>query len=281
MNYFTGKVAVVTGAGSGIGRQLAIQLAQCGCNLAISDINQTNINETVELLPVNTGIRVSAATLDVADRQAFADYVRVVIAEFNQVDVVINNAGIASHDLLMTEYDYTEYERVINVNLWGVIHGSHEFLPHLVGNPGSHLVNISSIFGLITPPRVGVYCATKFAVRGYTEALRTELEGQSVHVTCVHPGMIATNIAKAAGAPSDVVDSFSKHGMTPDKAAKKILQGIEKKKARIVITGFARFLDVLQRLMPTWHRRLMMPLLGKNLTGQKEMLASSDQVTGA
>jgi len=272
MTYFFNKVAVVTGAGSGIGRALAVQLAEQGCHLAISDIDEKSLAVTVSQLPKRDQIKVHSAPLNVADRQAFADYAKAVINEFGQVDLVINNAGVASRDKLMADYDYAEYERVMDVNLWGVIHGTHEFLPHLIANPGSHLVNISSIFGLITAPRVGVYCLTKYAVRGYTEALRTELASQNVKVTCVHPGVIATNIAAAAGAGTDVVDSFAKHGMTPEKTAARILRAAEKGKARVLITGFAYYLDLAQRLFPAGYRRLIMPLLGKNLAGESELL---------
>lgn len=272
MAYFSNKVAVVTGAGSGIGRALAVQLAEQGCNLGISDIDEKSLAVTLSQLPNRDQIKIHSAPLNVTDRQAFADYAQAVIGDFGKVDLVINNAGVASRDKLMAEYDYAEYERVINVNLWGVIQGTHEFLPYLIANPGSHLVNISSIFGLVTAPRVGVYCLTKYAVRGYTEALRTELESQNVHVTCVHPGVIATNIAAAAGAGDEVLESFAKHGMTAEKTAAKIIRAAEKGKARVLITGFAYYLDLAQRLFPAGYRRLIMPLLGKNLAGETELL---------
>jgi NAD(P)-dependent dehydrogenase (short-subunit alcohol dehydrogenase family) len=245
-----------------MGRALALQLADQGCHLAISDINEENLAETVALIPASDQVTVKANTLDVSDRQAFANYAREVMAEFGRVDVVINNAGISARDVTMDEYDYAEYERVLNVNLWGVIHGSHEFLPHLIANPGSHLVNISSIFGLVAPPMTGAYCTSKFAVRGYTEALRAELSDQNVHVTCVHPGVIATNIAVAAGLDEDVVDTFSTKGMSPETAARKILKGVARGKARVLITGGAYLLDYLQRLMPAGYRFLMRPIVG-------------------
>jgi len=205
---------------------------------------------------------VKANTLDVSDRKQFSEYAMEVMAEFERVDVVINNAGISGRDVTMDKFDYADYERVLNVNLWGVIHGSHEFLPHLLANPGSHLVNISSIFGLVAPPMTGAYCTSKFAVRGYTEALRTELSDRNVHVTCVHPGVIATNIAAAAGLDEETVNTFSKRGLTPEKTARKIIKGVERGKARVLVTGGAYLLDCLQRLMPGGYRSLMLPIIG-------------------
>lgn len=261
MDYFADKVAVVTGAGSGLGRALARNLAARGCHLAISDINEANLTDTLQLLPDSGGVTVLATTLDVSDREAFGHYARTVLAQFGRVDIVINNAGISGRDIPMSEYDYAEYERVLKVNLWGVIHGSHEFLPHLIANPGSHLVNISSIFGLVAPPLAGVYCASKFAVRGYTEALRTELGDRGVYVTCVHPGVIATNIAVSAGLAEETVSTFSAKGLSPERAARKILKGVERRKSRVLITFGAYILDCLQRLMPANYRSLMLPII--------------------
>ncbi len=262
MTYFSDKVAVVTGAGSGIGRALTVQLAGQGCHVAISDINEDNLAETVALIPQSDRVTAKTNTLDVSDRKQFSKYALEVIEEFGRVDVVINNAGISGRDVTMDEFDYADYERVLNVNLWGVIHGSHEFLPHLIANPGSHLVNVSSIFGLVAPPMAGAYCASKFAVRGYTEALRTELRDRGVHVTCVHPGVIATNIAVAAGLDEETVNAFSTKGLTPEKAARVILKGVQKGKARVLVTGGAYLLDFLQRLMPGGYRSLMLPIIG-------------------
>ena len=262
MNYFSGKTAVVTGAGSGIGRALAVQLAEQGCHLAISDIDERGLAGTMDLLPRREELKVSSHRLDVSDRAAFAAYAAEAARFLGKVDIVINNAGVASRPLMLNEYDYAEYERVIGVNLWGVIHGSHEFLPHLLANPGSHLVNISSIFGLVAPPQNGAYCLTKFAVRGYTEALRADLKGSGVQVSCVHPGVIATNIASAAGASDDVVKLFAEKGMSADKAAATMLKGIARGKARILVTFGARLLDTLQRLSPGGYHRLVLPLLG-------------------
>jgi len=268
VNYFQHKTVVVTGAGSGIGRAIALQLGSQGADLAISDIDENALTGTVRLLSDHTPLNLDAQRLDVADRGAFAEYARQTANRFGKVDVVINNAGIAGHPLTLEQYDYAEYERVVNVNLWGVIHGSHEFLPHLLANPGSHLVNISSIFGLVAPPQNGVYCLTKFAVRGYTEALRADLAGRDIHVHCVHPGVIATNIAAAAGASEDVVRQFAERGMAPDRAATIILKGIAKGKPRILITAGAWVMDFLQRLTPAHYTRLVLPLMGAENSAQ-------------
>jgi NAD(P)-dependent dehydrogenase (short-subunit alcohol dehydrogenase family) len=182
---FNNRVAVITGAG----RELACQLAGAGCHLALSDINMTGLNETVDLLPNGGSLNVTRHCLDVADRQAVTDYAAQVIAGHQRVDLLFNNAGIAGRSLELADYDYSDYEHVLDVNLWGVIHCTHAFLPHLLDNPGAHLVNISSIFGLVAAPKIGSYVISKFAVRGYTEALRSELQSRNIHVSCVHPGM--------------------------------------------------------------------------------------------
>ena len=270
LSQFRNRVAVITGAGSGMGRALACQLASAGCHLALSDINVSGLNETVALLPVRGSLKVTSHSLDVADRQAVTDYAAQVIADHQQVDLLFNNAGIAGRSLELADYDYSDYEQVLDVNLWGVIHCTHAFLPHLLDNPGSHLVNISSIFGLVAPPNTGSYVISKFAVRGYTEALRSELQAKNVHVSCVHPGMIATNIVAAADAADDVVKKFARSGLAADKAARIILKGVVKKKARILVSSGAYFIDWLQRLLPSAYRVVMTPLLELNETAESK-----------
>jgi len=261
---FKDKVAVITGAGSGMGRELACQLAAAGCHLALSDINLEGLNGTVALLPFSETLNVTMHCLNVADREAVTDYASQVTADHKKVDLIFNNAGIAGRPVDIADYEYSDYERVLNVNLWGVIHCTHAFLPHLLANPGSHLVNISSVFGLVAPPKNGSYVISKFAVRGYTEALRTELNPRKIHVSCVHPGMVATNIAASADAPADVVKKFAKSGLSAEKAATVILKGVATRKARIRVAGHTYFIDWLQRLFPAGYRVFMLPLLGIN-----------------
>ena len=272
---FHNKVAVITGAGSGMGRELARQLAGAGCHLALSDINMSGLKETLKLLPNKRPLTITSHCLDVADREAVSAYADQVIADHKKVDLLFNNAGIAGKMLEMVDYDYSDYETILNVNLWGVIHCTHAFLPHLLANPGSHLVNISSVFGLIAPPNSGAYVISKFAVRGYTEALRTELQSRNIHVSCVHPGMIATNIVTASGATDEVVKKFADSGLSAEKAARKILKGVARKKARILVAGHTYIIDWLQRLFPAGYRRIMMPLLGIKETNDLQQESTS------
>jgi short-subunit dehydrogenase len=258
---FNGKVAVVTGAGSGIGRELARQLAASGCHLALSDINENGLNDTVKLLPNREAIKLTKHILDVTDRDAVADYTLKVIGEHQKVDLLFNNAGIGPRVREMADYEYSDYENVLNVNLWGVIHCTHNFLPHLLANPGSHLVNISSVLGFVAPAKSGSYAISKFAVRGYTEGLRSELQSRNVHVSCVHPGLIATNIVAAAGASDKIIEQFAEDGLSAESTARIILKGVARKKARIRVGKDAYFVDWLQRLMPVRYRSVLRHLI--------------------
>ena len=258
--HYKGKTVVLTGAGSGMGRHLAIHLATFGANLALSDINEEGLAETLAMMPNTNAIKVSTDCLDVSDREAVSAYAIKTMETFERIDILINNAGIAGSDKMMDDYEYQDYDRVINVNLWGTIHPTHSFLPHLKENPGSQIVNLSSIFGMIAPPGVGAYVVSKFAVRGFTEALRSELSEQNISVTSIHPGMIATNIVAAADFPADIIEKYAALGMPPDKAALKILRGVSKRKARVLFGGDALLVDVIQRLFPSRYRGIVFPL---------------------
>ncbi len=275
MDTLEDKVVVITGAGSGIGRALAMECARQGAHLALSDVDEAGLAETVGLASASGAEQVISSRLDVADRTAFATYAAGVAEHFGRVNVVINNAGVAlAGDFV--DLDYKDMEWIVGINFWGVVHGSKEFLPHLIESGDGHLVNISSLFGLVSMPGQSAYNATKYAVRGMTEAIREEmlLSGAPVGVTVVHPGGIKTAIARNARV-SDKEDKkataelFDKKlaKMTPEKAAQIIVRGILKNQARVLVgldahalhtfaklTG-ARYQDVVamasKRIMPT------------------------------
>jgi NADP-dependent 3-hydroxy acid dehydrogenase YdfG len=243
MKDFDGKVVVITGAGSGIGRALAQNLATRGARLAVSDVNDIGLAETVGLLQA-AGVReVRSDHLDVADRAAFAAYAAAVVAHFGRVNVVVNNAGVAlAGDLL--DLEYADMDWIMGINFWGVVHGTKELLPHLIASGDGHLVNISSLFGLVSMPGQSMYNASKYAVRGLSEAVREEMlvAGHRVGVTVVHPGGIKTAIARNArySAAEDGAESAKRFDeklakMTPERAAEIIVAGIEKEKARVLV----------------------------------------------
>ncbi len=260
---FAGKVAVITGAASGIGRALACDLAARGARLALSDVDEMGLAETARRTR-RAGATVHTARLDVADREAVLAYAATVVDQFDAVHLVINNAGIAfTGDI--EEMTFGDIEHIMDVNFWGVVNGTKAFLPHLIASGDGHLVNISSLFGLLASPSQGAYNAAKFAVRGFTEALREEMlvAGHPVKVTCVHPGGVRTSIARNAGAaPSRDADAlsefFDQHlaRTSPERAAKTILRGAERGRARVLVGIDARLLDVVVRLTGSSYQRL-------------------------
>jgi NAD(P)-dependent dehydrogenase (short-subunit alcohol dehydrogenase family) len=237
------KVVVITGAGSGIGRALALDLARRGSLLAISDVDEAGLAETVEQVKAAGAREVRSDRLDVADRAAFAAYAEAVAEHFGRVNVVVNNAGVAlAGDL--TELTYDDLEWIVGVNFWGVVHGTKEFLPHVIASGDGHVVNLSSLFGLVSMPGQSAYNATKYAVRGMTEALREEMlvAGHKVGVTAVHPGGIKTAIARNARVAANedqaaTAELFDKKmaRMTPERAAEIIVKGILANKARVLV----------------------------------------------
>lgn len=237
------KVVVITGAGSGIGRALAVEVASRGAAVAISDVNEAGLAETVELVKAAGAEELRADRLDVADRAAFLAYADAVAEQFGRVNVVVNNAGVTMtgdfEDMTLEEFDW-----IMGINVDGVVTGTKAFLPHLIASGDGHVVNISSLFGLVSMPGQSAYNASKYAVRGFTEALREEMliSGHKVGVSCVHPGGIKTGIArngrKTAGQDAAAIDRLFEERlarMSPEKAAKVIVRGILRNQARVLV----------------------------------------------
>lgn len=244
------KIVVITGAGSGIGRQLAIQCAAEGCRLALSDISPTGLDETAKLLKLSRD-RVATYVVDVSDRAASEEFASKVMAKFGQVDVVVNNAGITSVGSL-DEVSYETFERIINVNMWGVVYGCRAFLPFLKQRPEAVLANISSINGMVPFSNNGPYNMSKYAVYGLNETLMLELRNTPVHVLSIHPGGIDTDIAKSAiDADEKYTSAFSKlAGTSPEQAARAIVNAVRRKKSYLWIGKDAKFMQALKRLSP-------------------------------
>jgi len=258
-----GKVAVVTGAASGIGRALAGSLARRGCRLALVDIQEEGLRETVEGLPADAV--ASRRVADVSDPAAVAELPAWVLADHGGVDIVVNNAGVALGGTF-EKIDPTDFEWLFAINFGGVVRMTRAFLPDLKQRPEGWIVNMSSIFGLVAPPGQTAYAASKFAVRGFSESLRHELRETNVRVCVVHPGGVATSIAVNARIPKDADEQAVAEGrktmqsvlkMPPDKAAEAIVKGIEARKPRILVGRDARFGAWLERLFPTTHWNLI------------------------
>jgi NAD(P)-dependent dehydrogenase (short-subunit alcohol dehydrogenase family) len=263
MKDFNGKVCVITGAGSGIGRGLALELARRGARLALSDIHAETVAETVAQC-ASLGVQAEPYVLDVASREAVFGHAAEVRDRFGAVNLVINNAGVAlAKDVIDTPIE--DYEWIMGINFWGVLYGSKAFLPALIESGDGHVVNISSVFGIFSVPGQSGYNAAKFAVRGFTEALRQEMlvAGHPVGVSCVHPGGIRTNIARDARTdetmtPDEMDQTFKKIARTtPAKAALTILKGVEKGRARILIGPDAEVLDLMTRVLGSKYQALV------------------------
>ncbi len=272
MQGFAGKVAVVTGAGSGIGQALALELGRSGAKVAISDVDTEGLAKTEEQLKA-IGAEVKADRVDVTEREAFLAYADAVAEHFGKINQIYNNAGIAfTGDIEISQFK--DIERVMDVDFWGVVNGTKAFLPYLIASGDGHVVNISSIFGLFAVPGQGAYNAAKFAVRGFTEALRQEmiLAGHPVAVTTVHPGGIKTAIARNATAAEgldrdEMARAFDTKlaRTTPAQAARIILDAVSKKKARVLVGPDAVILDAVVRITGAGYQRLFSPLLRRLL----------------
>ncbi len=265
------KVAAVTGAGSGIGRMLAVTLAKEGCHVAVSDVNEQGLNETAQML---TGYDVNVTThvVDVAKRDQMEQYARDVVDRHGRVDIIINNAGVAVADTV-EDVSYDDFEWVMNINFWGVVYGTKAFLPYLKKQAEGYIVNISSINAMVPFRNNGPYNCAKFAVRGLNETLMMELAGTPVQVMSVHPGGIDTNIArnarfrKAANPSLDqeaTVNMFGKVARTsPDKAARVIIAGMKKNRQCQLVGLDAHILDLLKRLFPVDTVRRTGQIMGR------------------
>jgi NADP-dependent 3-hydroxy acid dehydrogenase YdfG len=260
---FRDKVCVITGAGSGIGRALSLNLAAHGAKLALSDINLDGLAETAQLASAAGAGQVETAQLDVADKAAFCAYAEGVKAQFGTVNLVINNAGVAVSKNVR-EMPLEDVEWLMGINFWGVIYGTYAFLETLIESGDGHLVNISSLFGLLAVPGQAAYNAAKFGVRGFTEALRQEMmvAKAPIQVHCVHPGGVKTNIARSARAegvtPEELGRRFDKiAALTPDQAAAIILRGVRKGSGRILVGNDARALDLMQRVLGSGYQQVV------------------------
>ncbi|WP_316231137.1 SDR family oxidoreductase [Bradyrhizobium sp. SZCCHNR1051] len=273
MTIIRGASAAVTGAASGIGRALAQELAARGCDLALADRDEAGLASLAAELAAS-GRKVTTHRLDVSDVAAVTQFAEDATRAHPDLNIVVNNAGVALFGSF-AEIDQAEMEWLFNINFWGVVHGTRAFLPHLSRQREAHVVNLSSIFGIIAPPGQSAYAAAKFAVRGFSESLRHELTaaGSPVRLSVVHPGGIATAIARNARAGHGMTDNarrvqaierFERLARTsPRDAALRIIEGIERNEPRILIGGDARFMDLLQRFMPGTYWRVMAKRLEK------------------
>jgi short-subunit dehydrogenase len=285
MTAIRGAAAAVTGAASGIGRALAIELAARGCDLALADRDEAGLAtvaaEIAEIAKTSPR-KVSVHRVDVGEPGQIADFARAAIAAHGGLNILVNNAGVA---LLgqFHEIDQAQMDWLININFWGVVHSTRAFLPHLATRHEAHIVNVSSIFGIVAPPGQTAYAAAKFAVRGFSESLRHELQmaESPVRLSVVHPGGILTNIVRNSRAGTGVTDNERRAQAierfdtiaktTPKDAALRIIKGIEKNQPRILIGSDARFMDLLQRFRPATYWSVMARRIAKlEKAGKKE-----------
>jgi len=276
MKSFSGKVAAITGAGSGIGRALALRLARRSCHLALCDVNERSLAGTVESAR-RTGVKVTGDRVDVADREAVYRWAARVAEEHGRVNLVFNNAGVALGSAIEGG-GYEDFEWLFGTNFWGVVYGTKAFLPHLRASGEGHVVNVSSVFALISVPGQGAYNASKAAVRGFTDALRMELEmcGAPVSATSVHPSGINTNIALSSRSNASIKalgldeeggrEKFDKLLVTDaDEAARAILRAVEKNKRRVLLGREAYFIDGMVRLLPSAYQHAVKRLVRRSL----------------
>jgi NAD(P)-dependent dehydrogenase (short-subunit alcohol dehydrogenase family) len=280
MKSFAHKVAAITGAGSGMGRALAVELARRGCHLALSDIDDAKLEESAALAR-GSGVKVTTRIVNVAVKDEVYAWAEEVSRAHGKCNLIFNNAGV-SYGATVAGSEYDNFEWIFGINFWGVVYGTKAFLPLLEAAGEGHIVNTSSVFGLIGFPGQSTYNATKFAVRGFTEALRTELEitRSPIGVTCVHPGGIKTNIARASRMHESLKDlgvgdleggrvDFEKaFRVTAEDAALAMLRGVERNKRRVLIGKDARALDMLQRILPSGYQGILAAVGRKTMRGR-------------
>ena len=265
-----GRTAVITGAGGGIGRAIAISLARRRCHLALADIDEAGMAGTAELVR-GYEVRVSCHRLDVADRAAVSGLPALVAAEHRGVDLLFNNAGVAVGGTF-EQVSEEDFEWLFEINFWGVVRMTRAFLPLLRASGDARVVNISSVLGLIAPPEHVAYAASKFAVRGFSEALRHELEGSGVGVTVVHPGGVATSITDKARAPAGVSEEEVERRraqfrkllrLPPEIAGETIVRGVERRQARVLVGSDAKLLSAVARILPVSYWKVLSLRMGK------------------
>jgi short-subunit dehydrogenase len=279
MTAIPGAVAAVTGAASGIGRALALELAARGCDLALADRDEAGLQAVAAEIAKNPSRKVSVHRVDVAEPKQIEDFAQGALAAHPGLNILVNNAGVA---LLgqFNEVDQAQMDWLMNINFWGVVHATRAFLPHLSRQREAHIVNLSSLFGLIAPPGQTAYAAAKFAVRGFSESLRHELQmaASPVRLSVVHPGGVSTNIVRNSRMGVGVTDNARRAETierfdtvaktTPAAAAQRIIAGIEKNAPRILIGNDARMMDLLQRVLPGTYWSVLARLIAKRDAGK-------------
>jgi NAD(P)-dependent dehydrogenase (short-subunit alcohol dehydrogenase family) len=272
------SVAVITGAASGIGRALAVRMAREGiAGVAIADMNEEGLNETAAMVEAAGG-RVSSHVLDVSDRTAVEQFVNDVVDKHGRATHLINNAGVG----LIGRFEHLsieDFEWLMGINFWGVIYCTKAFLPTLLEQKNAHIVNVSSVFGLIAPSEQTAYSSSKFAVRGFTESLRHEMAETNVSVSCVHPGGIKTNIARNSRLAADTPAEWKQQGVKffdkvaktpPEEAAEVIVRGIKDRNPRILIGKDAAAISIFSRLFPKRYLAVIERLAGHKMSLRKK-----------
>jgi len=277
-----GRTAVITGAASGIGRAISVSLARRGCSLALADLNEAGLSETARLVQLAragagsqttpaSALRITQHKLDVADRRAVAALPQAVLTVHPGVDVLVNNAGVATGGTFQAVAE-EDFEWLFEINFWGVVRMTRAFLPLLQKSDDARVVNLSSIYGIISPAGQTAYSASKFAVRGFSNALLYELAGSNVGVTVVHPGGVATSIADSARVPKGMapeeiarLKAIAKKELRlpPQAAGEIIVKGIENRSPRVLVGNDAKFLALLERLAPNSYWNIFLRLIPK------------------